>query len=224
MNLYTIEELVSEVHASWLPILDSCRIELSRVVQALNQTTEPVVPKPSQILRALHDPRDQVRVLIVGQDPYPTPGHAMGLAFSVAPGVTPPRSLRNVFTELRHDTGLSLPDGDLTPWVDQGVLLLNRVLTTEAGRAGAHEGLGWQAVTDAIIRSLEGNDVVSVLWGQQAAAVAPLLRGPVLRSAHPSPLSARRGFFGSRPFSSINAHLAVFGYAPIVWGSAEDFR
>ena len=181
-----------------------------------------VLPAPENILRAFRQPFDDVRVLIVGQDPYPTPGHPVGLAFSVAADVRPvPRSLGNIFTELRDDLGLPTPvTGDLTPWTRHGVLLLNRVLTVRAGDAGSHRRQGWEAVTEQAIRALAARDapLVAILWGKDAATLAPLLgRTPMIVSAHPSPLSARRGFTGSRPFSRANTLLAEQGAAPVDW-------
>ncbi|HWS58987.1 MAG TPA: uracil-DNA glycosylase, partial [Actinotalea sp.] len=179
-------------------------------------------PAPQDVLRALARPMAQVRVLIVGQDPYPTPGHAVGLAFSVAPDVRPlPRSLANIYAELAADLGCTpRPDGDLRHWSRQGVLLLNRVLTVGVGTPASHQRLGWQEVTDQAVRALvaRGGPLVAVLWGRQAAEVRPLLgEVPVVRSAHPSPLSAARGFFGSRPFSAVDALLAAQGAPPIRW-------
>jgi uracil-DNA glycosylase len=181
-----------------------------------------VLPAAEHILRAFRQPFDEVRVLIVGQDPYPTPGHPVGLAFSVASDVRPvPRSLANIFTELQDDLGLAAPDnGDLTPWTRHGVLLLNRVLTVRAGEAGSHRRRGWEAVTEQAIRALAARDapLVAILWGRDAENLAPLLGDtPRIVSAHPSPLSARRGFFGSRPFSRANALLAGQGAAPVDW-------
>ena len=183
---------------------------------------EQVLPAPEQILRAFRQPFDDVRVLIVGQDPYPTPGHPVGLAFSADPEVRPvPRSLGNIFTELRDDLGLPTPaSGDLTPWTRHGVLLLNRVLTVRAGAAGSHRRHGWEAVTEQAIRALaaRGTPLVAILWGKDAEKLAPLLGDtPTIVSAHPSPLSARRGFTGSRPFSRANTLLAAQGAAPIDW-------
>lgn len=181
-----------------------------------------VLPERSAVLRAFREPLAQVRVLVVGQDPYPTPGYAMGLSFSVQPQVRPlPRSLQNIFTELQSDVDAPPPaNGDLTPWADQGVLLCNRVLTVSAGDAGSHRGLGWEAVTDRAVAALveRGGPLVAVLWGRDAQALAPLLGDvPIVASAHPSPLSARRGFFGSRPFSQVNDLLAAQGAAPVDW-------
>lgn len=181
-----------------------------------------VLPPRTDVMRAFHEPLAEVRVLVVGQDPYPTPGHAMGLSFSVRSGVRPvPRSLQNIFTELRDDVGVPVPtDGDLTPWTRQGVMLCNRVLTVAAGEAGSHRGRGWEAVTDRAIAALveRGGPLVAILWGRDAAALAPRLGDvAIVTSAHPSPLSARRGFFGSRPFSRTNELLVAQGADPIDW-------
>jgi uracil-DNA glycosylase len=184
------------------------------------------LPRGEHVLRAFTRPFDAVRVLVVGQDPYPTPGHPVGLSFSVAPGVRPlPRSLQNVFRELSADVGCPPPvDGDLSAWSDQGVLLLNRVLTVRPGSPGSHRGRGWEQVTDQAIRALvaRGTPLVAVLWGRDAQTLRPLLDGiPRVESAHPSPMSADRGFFGSRPFSRVNALLAEQGAAPVDWSLTE---
>jgi uracil-DNA glycosylase len=180
------------------------------------------LPDGPNVLRAFARPMSEVRVLIVGQDPYPTPGHAVGLSFSVAAQVRPiPRSLANIYRELCADLGCPPPtNGDLTPWADRGVLLLNRVLTVEPGRSGSHRGKGWEEVTEAAIRALvaRGGPLVAILWGRDAQGVAPMLGAvPCIESAHPSPMSADRGFFGSRPFSRANAALAAQGAPPIDW-------
>jgi uracil-DNA glycosylase len=170
------------------------------------------LPAGPHVLRAFSRPFASTRVLVVGQDPYPTPGHAVGLSFSVDPSVRPvPRSLQNVFRELVDDLGVPPPrNGDLSPWADRGVLLLNRVLTVAPGAPGSHRGWGWEAVTDQAIRALvaRGGPLVAVLWGRDAQSLVPLLGDtPRVVSPHPSPLSADRGFFGSRPFSRVNALL-----------------
>ena len=180
------------------------------------------LPAGKNILRAFTQPFAEVRVLIVGQDPYPTPGHPVGLSFSVEPDVRPvPRSLQNIYRELSSDLGLATPsNGDLTPWSRHGVLLLNRCLTVAPGKPASHRGKGWEAVTDQAIRALVARDapLVAILWGRDAQSLGPLL-GPVPRieSAHPSPMSADRGFFGSKPFSRANAALAAQGSAPVDW-------
>ncbi len=183
-----------------------------------------VAPGAPDIFRALAltAPED-VRVVILGQDPYPTPGHADGLAFSVRPGVAPPRSLRNIFRELCDDLGLPPPTGgSLEPWARQGVLLLNTVLTVPEGAANAHAGWGWERVSDAVVDAVNASaaPTVFVLWGRQAQAKARRIdtgRHLVLASAHPSPLSARTGFFGSRPFSRANAALRAAGRGEVDW-------
>ncbi|RST18961.1 uracil-DNA glycosylase [Streptomyces sp. WAC05374] len=180
------------------------------------------LPAGQHVLRAFQQPFHEVRVLIVGQDPYPTPGHAVGLSFSVAPEVRPlPGSLENIFRELNSDLGLPRPsNGDLTPWTRQGVLLLNRALTTAPRRPAAHRGKGWEEVTEQAIKALvaRGKPLVSVLWGRDARNLRPLLGDlPAIESAHPSPMSADRGFFGSRPFSRTNELLAGQGAPPIDW-------
>jgi uracil-DNA glycosylase len=180
------------------------------------------LPSGGHVLRAFEQPLDRVRVLIVGQDPYPTPGHPVGLSFCVAPDVRPiPRSLDNIYRELQTDLGLPAPtSGDLTPWADRGVLLLNRVLTVRPGAAGSHRGKGWEEVTACAISALvaRGGPLVAILWGRDARNLAPHLGAtPVVESAHPSPLSAHSGFFGSRPFSRTNALLIQQGAEPIDW-------
>ena len=180
------------------------------------------LPAGDAVLRAFTRPLDQVRVLVVGQDPYPTPGHPMGLSFSVQPDVRPlPRSLDNIFRELVDDLGVPKPScGDLSPWADRGVMLLNRVLTVRAGAPASHRGKGWEAVTDRAIAALveRGGPLVAVLWGRDAQTLAPALGDvPIVRSAHPSPLSAHGGFFGSRPFSRVNELLVARGAQPIDW-------
>jgi uracil-DNA glycosylase len=180
------------------------------------------LPAGDKILRAFAAPLDGVRVLIVGQDPYPTPGHPVGLSFSVDPQVRPlPRSLVNIYQELATDLGVQPPQhGDLSAWSDRGVLLLNRVLTVQPGAPGSHRGKGWESVTDLAIRSLvdRGGPLVAILWGRDAQSLRPVL-GPtaVITSPHPSPLSASRGFFGSRPFSRANELLEHQGADPINW-------
>lgn len=183
------------------------------------------LPAGDAILRAFARPLADVRVLIVGQDPYPTPGHAMGLSFSVQGGVRPlPRSLANIVTELMSDVGAPPPgSGDLTPWSNQGVMLLNRVLTVRPGAPASHRGKGWEAVTDRAIAALveRGGPLVAVLWGRDAQMLAPALGStPIVASVHPSPLSAHRGFFGSRPFSQVNRLLVAQGATPVDWSLA----
>ena len=180
------------------------------------------LPAGDRVLRAFTQPFDDVRVLIVGQDPYPTPGHPVGLSFSVAPDVRPlPRSLVNIFREYGDDLGYPTPSsGDLTPWAERGVLLLNRVLTVEPGKPGSHRGKGWEVVTEQAIRALAARraPLVAILWGRDARSLAPLLDGAgLVESAHPSPMSADHGFFGSRPFSRANAMLEQRGGGEVDW-------
>lgn len=180
------------------------------------------LPAGENVLRAFKQPFDDVRVLIVGQDPYPTPGHAVGLSFSVAPDVKPiPGSLRNIYTELMDDMGVPKPsNGDLTPWTEQGVLLLNRALTTVPRNPNGHKGKGWEPITERAIQALaeRGGPLVAILWGSNARSLKPLLGAvPCVESVHPSPMSARTGFFGSKPFSKANAHLVAQGAEPINW-------
>ena len=179
------------------------------------------LPAGTDVLRAFTYPMDEVKVLIVGQDPYPTPGHPMGLSFSVQPGVRPPRSLENIFTELVSDLGVDRPtSGDLTPWSRQGVMLLNRVLTVRPGAPASHKGWGWETVTQRAIEALVERraPLVAILWGRPAQSLTPMLGAtPILASPHPSPLSASRGFFGSRPFSRANELLVEQGATPVDW-------
>ncbi|MFJ6114025.1 uracil-DNA glycosylase [Agrococcus sediminis] len=188
----------------------------------------PWLPAGDAVLRAFAQPMDDVKMLIVGQDPYPTPGHPIGLSFAVERHVRPlPRSLQNIYRELRDDLGHEpAAHGDLNAWSEQGVLLLNRVLTVGAGAPASHRGWGWEQVTEAAIRALvarrrpDGSraPLVAILWGAQAQSLAPLLDDvPTIASPHPSPLSASRGFFGSRPFSRADAALAAQGAAPVDW-------
>jgi uracil-DNA glycosylase len=181
------------------------------------------LPAGENVLRAFKQPFADVRVLIVGQDPYPTPGHAVGLAFSVSPQVRRlPASLVNIFREYSDDLGFPTPTtGDLTPWSERGVLLLNRVLTVAPGQPGSHRGKGWEEVTEQAIRALAARQtepLVAILWGRDARTLVPLLEGiPSIESAHPSPYSAANGFFGSRPFSRANHLLEQEGAEPVDW-------
>ncbi|MFC7404491.1 uracil-DNA glycosylase [Georgenia alba] len=187
-----------------------------------NRAGHGYLPAGTDVLRAFTYPLQNVRVLIVGQDPYPTPGHPMGLSFSVQPHVRPvPRSLQNIYAELWDDLGLPVPQsGDLTPWARSGVMLLNRVLTVRPGAPASHRGKGWEAITEHAIRTLVAREApfVAILWGRDAGTLRPMLGPtPIIASAHPSPLSASRGFFGSRPFSRANALLAEAGAEPVDW-------
>lgn len=195
---------------------------LGEFLRAENSAGRGYLPAGAAVLRAFTLPLEQVRVLVVGQDPYPTPGHPVGLSFSVAPEVRPlPKSLINIYRELSDDLGIPpAASGDLSPWFHQGVLLLNRVLTVQPGKSASHRRRGWEEVTQRAIEALaeRGGPLVAVLWGRDAQTVIPLLGDvPYVASAHPSPLSARNGFFGSRPFSRVNALLGQQGAAPIDW-------
>lgn len=217
--------LADLVDPGWASALAPVEADVHRIGAWLRDETAAgrhYLPAGGDVLRAFTTPFDAVRVLVVGQDPYPTPGHPIGLSFAVDPAVRPvPRSLANIYRELSDDLGVTPPQhGDLRAWSDQGVLLLNRVLTVQAGEAGSHRGKGWEVVTDQAVRALvaRGTPLVAVLWGAQAGSVRPLLGDtPVVASAHPSPLSASRGFFGSRPFSQVNALLESQGAPPVDW-------
>lgn len=222
MPVRPLEELV---HPSWVPALEPQADTLAGLGEFLRGEVAAgrgYLPEGRHVLRAFEQPLDQVRVLIVGQDPYPTRGHAIGLSFAVAADVRPlPKSLVNIFGELVDDLGVPRPsNGDLTPWARRGVLLLNRVLTVTPGQPASHRGRGWEAITEAAIDALagRGGPLVAILWGRDARGLAGCLPGiPIIESAHPSPLSARSGFFGSHPFSRTNHHLARLGAAPIDW-------
>lgn len=179
------------------------------------------LPGPQRLFAALAMAPDQVRVVILGQDPYPTPGHANGLAFSVNPGVGLPRSLANIYREMRDDLGACPADGDLSHLAAQGVLLLNTALSVPAGQAGAHARWGWDRLARQVVAEAQRHGPMAfILWGghaQKALAGLPRTDDLTLASAHPSPLSARRGFFGSRPFSRVNDWLATQGRSPIDW-------
>lgn len=217
--------LADLVHPSWASALAPVEpriAELGDFLRGELAAGHGYLPAGSHVLRVFEQPLDQVRVLIVGQDPYPTPGHPIGLSFSVAAEVRPiPRSLENIYTELQSDLGLPRPStGDLTPWAEAGVFLLNRVLTVRPGASASHRGKGWEEVTACAIDALvsRGGPLVAILWGRDARNLKPALGAtPVIESAHPSPLSAHSGFFGSRPFSRANAALVALGADPINW-------
>jgi uracil-DNA glycosylase len=215
----------SAVHPSWLPAFDTLSEGIALIRGFLDAETESGrtwLPAPENVLRAFAQPLDRVEVVILGQDPYPTPDHSIGLAFSVAPGIALPRSLSNIFSELQSDLGVNAPiSGDLTPWSRQGVLLLNSVLTVQSGVTGSHRGKGWEQVTGAALRALKNRPhgaPVAILWGKAAQECGADFdpRG-VISSPHPSPLSAHRGFWGSKPFSRANDLLIQAGIAPIEW-------
>ena len=223
-----LDELVGYGWADVLaPVADTIA-DLGDRLRAEQAAGRPFVPAGDRVFAGLAMPLASVRVVIVGQDPYPTPGHAIGLSFAVGRDVRPlPGSLRNLLTEYEADLGLPRPaHGDLSAWVDQGVLLLNRVLTVRHGEPGSHRGWGWEQVTDAVVDGLvahhraDGTPLVALLWGRDAQALALRLTAggaQVLTAAHPSPLSAHRGFLGSRPFSRTNMLLDAAGAAPIDW-------
>lgn len=228
LALLPLDELVAP---DWAGVLAPVEPQLRDVLAFLGGEVaggHAILPAPSNVLRAFRQPLSDVRVLIVGQDPYPTPGHAVGLSFAVDGATRPiPRSLANIYRELDADLGFAPRiHGDLSRWADQGVLLLNRVLSVRAGEAGSHRNKGWEAITAAAITAVAhrvGADgtpapLVAILWGKDAGSVRPLLGStPVIASAHPSPLSAARGFFGSRPFSRTNALLREQGDGTVEW-------
>nr|WP_143336787.1 uracil-DNA glycosylase [Corynebacterium pacaense] len=209
------------IHPSWMPVLEPVSTEIAELVEFLDGQ-KAYLPAREDIFRVFTYPFDEVKVLIVGQDPYPTPGHAMGLSFSTRAGVRPlPRSLSNIFREMSADLGIAVPrDGDLSAWSRQGVALFNRVLTVAPGKPASHRGKGWEKVTEVAIRALaqRGRPLVAILWGRQAQSCRAFLGDtPCICSAHPSPLSASRGFFGSRPFSRANEILLSLGASPVDW-------
>lgn len=212
-----------QMHPSWQAALPDSKAILDGLELKLEQRGTHYLPEKNLVMRAFEAPLDDIRVVIIGQDPYPTVGHAIGLSFAVSPETKPlPRSLNNILRELGDDLGKGVErNGDLSKWADRGVFLLNRHLTTDAADAGAHADLGWAAFTDLAIRALNrkrGRSLVAILWGNQAQQLAPVLcDAKVIASAHPSPLSARRGFFGSKPFSKANAALVQAGETPIDW-------
>lgn len=204
------------VHFSWKPVLEPFSSEITRILNSLDISS--VTPSRDLVFAALELPLTEVKCVIIGQDPYPTAGNAHGLAFSVGSHVDKiPASLQNILKELQSDLGYDAPiSGSLEKWRDQGVLLLNRVLTTEIGQSNAHQHLGWQKITTAIAQAAAEQGAVAILWGKQAEELAPFFKDSVI-SVHPSPLSAYRGFFGSKPFSRVNEKLQLQGRAPIDW-------
>jgi uracil-DNA glycosylase len=219
------EPLQNIIDAGWAQALDPVAGRIAAMgafLRAEVAAGRRYLPAGENVLRAFKQPFDDVRVLIVGQDPYPTPGHPVGLSFSVAPEVKRlPASLVNIFREYSDDLGYPVPsNGDLTPWSERGVLLLNRVLTVAPGKPGSHRGQGWEEVTEQAIRALAARDapLVAILWGRDARTLVPLLDGAgYVESAHPSPYSAAGGFFGSRPFSRANQLLVQRGAEPVDW-------
>ena len=221
----TVRPLSELVAPDWAEALSPVADQIAAMGDFLRAETAAgrgYLPEGSRVLRAFTQPLADVRVLIVGQDPYPTPGHPVGLSFSVERDVRPiPRSLQNIYRELQDDLGIPpAGHGDLTSWSQNGVMLLNRVLTVRPGAAGSHRGKGWEAVTEAAIKALvaRGGPLVAILWGRDAQALTPMLgETATIMSAHPSPLSARNGFFGSKPFSRANDLLVTQGAAPVNW-------
>ena len=212
-----MKDLVSShVHSSWSPVFKPIEDLISQILTRIEG--EETAPPREYIFNAFSGDLESVRCVIIGQDPYPTPGSAMGLAFSVPRSVERiPQSLKNIFTELEADMGISQPShGDLTRWMNSGVLLLNRVLTTHPGESDAHKSIGWQNVTNHIAAELGKRDVVAILWGKQAQELSRYFKYSVV-SVHPSPLRAYRGFFGSKPFSQVNEILTRSGRTPINW-------
>ncbi|MFC4948980.1 uracil-DNA glycosylase [Pseudonocardia sp. GCM10023141] len=218
-----LEEVVEAGWARALAPVAQNIADMGEFLRAENAAGRRYLPAGANVLRAFTQPFEDVRVLIVGQDPYPTPGHAIGLSFSVAPDTRPvPRSLGNIFKEYSDDLGHPTPStGDLTPWAEQGVLLLNRVLTVAPGSPASHRDKGWEAVTEQAIKALVERDsepLVAILWGRDARNLVPLLQDvPCIESAHPSPMSAAGGFFGSKPFSRANELLDELGGDPVDW-------
>ena len=195
-----------------------------RISQTLASDQNPVLPPEAQRFQALQltQPED-TNIVILGQDPYPTPGHAMGLAFSVTPETPLPKSLINIYREMEDDIGESPNSGDLTHWATSGVLLLNTALSVPAHDAGGHAKLGWQTLTEQVIARLDDRPRAFLLWGKHAQSFAPHLKNKdhlILQSPHPSPLSAYRGFFGSKPFSQIDQWLIIHGHTPINWANS----
>ena len=209
--------LFEQLHPQWQQELVSLK-PLIQTIDAYVQQRD-IAPSYDYIFRALSQPLDATRVVFFGQDPYPTFGHAHGLAFSVENTVTSlPASLRNIFKELHSDLGVTRSQGDLSDWCDQGIMLINRILTTDVGKSLAHEKLGWQEITTAVAQILGKNDVIAVLWGNSALELKSFFPdGDIVSSVHPSPLSAYRGFFGSKPFSQVNAKLLLKGHKTISW-------
>ena len=207
-------DLIRLLPKSWHEFVD-----LDLLAQISKNLTSSFIPEQQSIFRALQISPDKVTVVIVGQDPYPNAKHAMGLAFSTPAGVAPlPKSLKNIFTELNNDLAIDRSNGDLSDWANQGVLLLNRSLTVEPGKSDSHSNLGWQDFTEKIIQAAANYGALAILWGNEAQKVSNLFAATdVFKSAHPSPLSAYRGFFGSKPFSKVNNRLIEKGLIPIKW-------
>ena len=228
MVAHPVAELVTPDWAEALTGVEPRIHEMGDFLRAETAAGRGFLPHGDRILRAFSRPMADVRVLIVGQDPYPTPGHPVGLSFSVERDVRPlPRSLQNIYTELQSDLGIApCEHGDLTGWFEQGVLLLNRCLTVQPGRPASHRGKGWEEVTQTAIEALvaRGGPLVAILWGRDAQSLEPMLgKVPIVKSSHPSPMSARYGFFGSRPYSRTNQLLVQQAAAPINWDLSSDY-
>lgn len=204
------------VHSSWKAVLEPFSADIARILDSLQDSS--LAPARDEIFAALELPLNEVKCVIVGQDPYPTAGNAHGLAFSIPDEVRKiPASLQNIFKELHSDLGFEIPQsGNLEKWRDQGVLLLNRILTTEVGTSNAHSNLGWQVITKSIAEAAADQNAVAILWGKEAQDLIPLFKESIT-SVHPSPLSAYRGFFGSQPFSKVNEALIRIDREPIDW-------
>jgi uracil-DNA glycosylase len=209
--------LFDQLHPEWQKELERHKNSIERI-DTFVQGRE-IAPSYELIFRALTQPIDSTRVVVFGQDPYPTKDHAHGLAFSVEASVSPlPPSLRNIYKELQSDLGIARTSGDLSDWAEQGVMLINRILSTDVGQSMAHSKLGWQAVTETVAHTLGTREVIAVLWGRTAQDLKHHFRPvDVVSSVHPSPLSAHRGFFGSSPFSQVNAKLVIRGLKQIDW-------
>jgi uracil-DNA glycosylase len=209
--------LFDQLHEDWQEILSPLADQILKIEKEI--ITASIAPDFVNIFRSLSSPIDQAKIVIFGQDPYPTKGHAHGLAFSVEKSVVQlPPTLRNIFTELSDDAGIHHAHGDLSAWSEQGVLLVNRILSVAIGESMSHAKLGWQEITDAVAAELGKRDVVAILWGKYAGELAPNFRQEwIVQSVHPSPLAAYRGFFGSKPFTSSNKILQRNGIAPIAW-------
>ena len=231
MSQHPVKPLSQLVEPGWAAALQDVEPQVHHMGDFLRselQAGRQYLPASHNILRAFTIPFDSIKVLIVGQDPYPTPGHPVGLSFCVAPDVRPlPKSLVNIYRELVDDMHVPMPaNGDLTPWTQRGVMLLNRCLTVGVGRPNSHQGKGWETITEAAIRALDARvdadgkpkPLVAILWGRNAQSLAPLLtNATIIASPHPSPLSASRGFFGSHPFSRANQAMVSMGAEPVDW-------
>ncbi|WP_269929286.1 uracil-DNA glycosylase [Kocuria massiliensis] len=223
MPVKPLDQIMAADWAEALQPVEPTIRQMGRFLREEHDNGHATLPASENIFRAFQEPMSSVRVLIIGQDPYPTPGHAMGLSFSVKDDVRPlPRSLKNIYQELQSDLGITPPEhGDLSSWSHQGIMLMNRCLSVRAGEAGSHRNKGWEAITDAALDALGARDqpLVAILWGRDARNAGSRLgpQVPKIESVHPSPLSASRGFFGSRPFSRANAALESLGQQPVDW-------